>query len=130
MSNSLSLEHCRRYLTLTQPTEDKTISDKEIDIKNIDLTKMTAKQLTDTLKKLNDQAAMQRERIKLLAEKIDLEYGGEQIAEVEGVLEDIEYYKAKIEKEKKKTSQLKSSLGSQNRLLAKEQTRIFLEGST
>lgn len=91
---------------------------------------MTAKQLTDTLKKLNDQAAMQRERIKLLAEKIDLEYGGEQIAEVEGVLEDIEYYKAKIEKEKKKTSQLKSSLGSQNRLLAKEQTRIFLEGST
>ena len=91
---------------------------------------MTAKQLTDTLKKLNDQAAMQRERINLLAEKIDLEYGGEQIAEVEGVLEDIEYYKAKIEKEKKKTSQLKSSLGSQNRLLAKEQTRIFLEGST
>lgn len=115
---------------LNQTAGEKTGSELDIDFKTIDPDKMNAKKLVETMKKMNDQAAAQRLRIKLLNEKIENEYGGEQIAEVEGIIEDINYYKEKIEKEKKKSLQLKSSIGSQNRLLAKEQTRVFLEGKT
>lgn len=87
---------------------------------------MDKQKLVETIKKMNEQTNVQRARIRVLADKIDNEYGGGQIAEFEGVLEDITYYAEKIAKQKAKTNSLKSTIDSQNRLISKEETRKFL----
>lgn len=97
-----------------------------MDMSRVDFAKMDKQKLVETIKKLNEQANVQRARIRILADKIDTEYGGGQIAEIEGVLEDINYYKEKIEKQKSKKITLKSTIDSQNRLISKEETRKFL----
>lgn len=86
--------------------------------------------MIETAKKLEEQTNMQRARIRILGEKIEQNYDGGKIAEKDNLIQDITYYKDKIEKQKKKTIQLKTMIESQNRLLAKEETRKYLEDKT
>lgn len=97
-----------------------------MDTSKLDVSKMDRATLIETIKKMNEQAGVQRARIRILADRIDNEYGGGKIAELESVLEDINFYKERIQKEKTKKSNLKTTVDSQNRLISKEETRKFL----
>lgn len=111
---------------LIKTDEFKLTSDQYLDTSKLDVNKMDKAKLIETIKLLNEQANVQRARVRVLADKIDSEYGGGQIAEIEGILEDISYYNEKIQKQKAKKTTLKSTIDSQNRLISKEETRKFL----
>ena len=75
------------------------------------------------VKRIQDQVAIAKARIKILTDKLEHEYAGGNIAEFESAIEDKKYYEAKLTKLQLQHKQLTETVQSQQRLLAKEELK-------
>lgn len=90
------------------------VATNKTDIEGMDRVK-----LAEFIKGVNSQIEMQKIKVNTLKKKIEEEYEGCQIAEMDSAIQDIKYYRAKLEKEALVERQMKSAIQSQSRLIAK-----------